>query len=158
MPAISGRIYSVQIEGACRGGIGIRSRRIIPSRIIHRDNETLLLTASDRAGDLSGQIHGRRKRDVQESFSPETFQSRVTLPDDTLVVDRILSATARIRGRAIQTDAKISPNNFGGPLIDLEGNLLGILVPLSPNNTEITGGSDWYDSGIGFAQRRGDSL
>jgi len=34
-------------------------------------------------------------------------------------------------GRAIQTDAKISPTNYGGPLIDLRGRVLGVLVPLS---------------------------
>ncbi len=62
----------------------------------------------------------------------------------------ILSATNRIWGKAIQTDAKISPHNFGGPLLDLEGNVLGLLVPLSPQQSDVAG-SDWYDSGIGFA-------
>ncbi|MGI9517557.1 MAG: PDZ domain-containing protein [Pirellulaceae bacterium] len=63
----------------------------------------------------------------------------------------IISATNRIRGRAIQTDASISPNNFGGPLVDLDGRILGILVPLSPRGESVADGLDWYDSGIGFA-------
>ena len=36
----------------------------------------------------------------------------------------ILSAKGRIWDKAVQTDAKISPTNYGGPLIDLHGNVL----------------------------------
>ena len=45
----------------------------------------------------------------------------------------IISAKNRIWGKAIQTDAKISPSNYGGPLIDLQGRVLGVLVPMSPD-------------------------
>src|SRR6185369_7287390 len=45
----------------------------------------------------------------------------------------ILSAVHRIWGRALQTDAKISASNYGGPLVDLQGRVLGVLVPLSPD-------------------------
>lgn len=63
----------------------------------------------------------------------------------------IVSALNRIWGKAIQTDAKISPVNYGGPLIDIQGRVMGILVPLSPHATGDTAGVEWYDSGIGFA-------
>ena len=33
----------------------------------------------------------------------------------------IISAIHRIWGKAIQTDAKVSPTNYGGPLVDMEG-------------------------------------
>ena len=37
----------------------------------------------------------------------------------------IISAKNRIGGRAIQTDANISPANYGGPLLDISGTSLG---------------------------------
>lgn len=63
----------------------------------------------------------------------------------------IISATNRIGGRAVQTDANISPANYGGPLIDLQGRIIGICVPLDPRSQAVGAGVAWYDSGIGFA-------
>ncbi len=63
----------------------------------------------------------------------------------------IVSALNRVNGKAIQTDAKTSPVNYGGPLIDLSGQCMGVLVPLSPQQAGETAGVEWYDSGIGFA-------
>lgn len=63
----------------------------------------------------------------------------------------IISAVDRIWGKAIQTDAKVSPTNYGGPLIDLEGRVQGVLVPASPQAEGELAGFEWYDSGIGFA-------
>jgi serine protease Do len=63
----------------------------------------------------------------------------------------IISALDRIWGRAVQTDAKVSPVNYGGPLVDIAGRAIGILVPLSPQGDGETAGVEWYDGGIGFA-------
>jgi serine protease Do len=63
----------------------------------------------------------------------------------------ILSAVDRIWGRAVQTDAKISPANYGGPLVDLAGRVYGVIVPASPTAEGELAGFEWYDSGIGFA-------
>lgn len=63
----------------------------------------------------------------------------------------IISAVNRVWSKAVQTDAKISPSNYGGPLIDIRGRVLGVLAPLSPQSTQAVAGADWYDSGIGFA-------
>jgi len=61
----------------------------------------------------------------------------------------IVSAKSRIFGRALQIDANTSPANYGGPVIDMHGRVLGISVPLSPSGRNA--GVQWYDSGIGFA-------
>lgn len=63
----------------------------------------------------------------------------------------IISATGRIWGKALQTDAKISPINYGGPLVGIDGRVFGVLVPASPRGGDETAGVEWYDSGIGFA-------
>jgi serine protease Do len=63
----------------------------------------------------------------------------------------IISAIDRIWGRAVQTDAKVSPVNYGGPLVDITGRVQGVLVPASPRDEDETAGYEWYDSGIGFA-------
>jgi serine protease Do len=70
----------------------------------------------------------------------------------------IVSAINRVWGKAIQTDAKVSPVNYGGPLIDVAGDALGVIVPLSPTAKEETAGVEWYDSGIGFAIPMDDVL
>lgn len=63
----------------------------------------------------------------------------------------IISAKNRIGGRAVQTDANISPENYGGPLLDVEGRVIGLCVPLNPRSQATAAGVEWYNSGIGFA-------
>ncbi len=70
----------------------------------------------------------------------------------------IISALNRIWGKAVQTDAKVSPVNYGGPLVDIRGRVQGILVPASPRTEGETAGFEWYDSGIGFAVPMEDVL
>ncbi|MFO0838266.1 MAG: trypsin-like peptidase domain-containing protein [Phycisphaerae bacterium] len=62
----------------------------------------------------------------------------------------VVSAVRRISGLAVQTDAKVSPANYGGPLFDLDGRLIGVCVPMAADDDELAG-VEWYDSGIGFA-------
>lgn len=63
----------------------------------------------------------------------------------------IISAKNRIGGKAIQTDANISPANYGGPLVDIKGRMIGLCVPMDPQSQAAGAGVQWYDSGIGFA-------
>lgn len=79
-------------------------------------------------------------------------------PEQPNISIGILSALNRIWGRAIQTDAKVSPLNYGGALVDIRGEVLGILVPLSNQGSSEVAGSELYDSGIGFAVPLADVL
>ena len=74
-----------------------------------------------------------------------------TLGDEPGLAVGILSAKRRIWGKAFQTDARTSPRNYGGPLVDLRGRILGVIVPFSPDGKSPVAGVEWYDSGIGFA-------
>jgi serine protease Do len=63
----------------------------------------------------------------------------------------IVSATDRVWGKAVQTDAAVSPMNYGGPLIDIAGRVIGILAPLPADTAGMNEGTELYDAGIGFA-------
>jgi serine protease Do len=68
----------------------------------------------------------------------------------------VVSALGRMHGRAIQSDANASAANYGGPLVDLQGRVLGVLVPMAPPSpgtaeTNELAGAEFYDSGIAFA-------
>ena len=56
---------------------------------------------------------------------------------------RFRQLSQRVQGQFLQTDASVNPGNSGGPLIDLDGKLVGI-------NTAIASRSGSFE-GIGFA-------
>jgi serine protease Do len=71
--------------------------------------------------------------------------------DRTNVSVGIVSAMNRIFGKVLQTDANVSMANYGGPLVDIQGRVLGVIVPIAPQGASEVAGVEWYDSGIGFA-------
>lgn len=71
--------------------------------------------------------------------------------DQPVVSVGIVSALGRLEGKALQTDAAVSPANFGGVLANLEGKVLGLCTtPIVDTQTGTTSAS-WYDAGVGFA-------
>ncbi|HBO44318.1 MAG TPA: hypothetical protein DD670_10380, partial [Planctomycetaceae bacterium] len=144
-----------------------------------RRPDSILVQLSDgrrKPARLLATDHGRMvvllKIEVDEPLPVPEFAARETMRvgqwtiavGRTFEVDRpnmsvgILSAASRIRGRAIQTDAATSPNNYGGPLVDILGRVLGVLTPLSADPNEEVGRLEWYDAGIGFAVPAEDIL
>ncbi len=71
--------------------------------------------------------------------------------DRTNVTVGIVSALNRMFGKVVQTDADVSLANYGGPLVDIRGRVLGVIVPMAPRGASEVAGTEWYDSGIGFA-------
>jgi serine protease Do len=63
----------------------------------------------------------------------------------------VVSAVNRAWGRAVQTDAAVSPANYGGALVDIRGDVIGMLAPLPAETAGMMLGTELYDSGIGFA-------
>jgi serine protease Do len=81
---------------------------------------------------------------------------RTFAQDEPTVHLGIVSAKDRLFGRALQIDAYTSPANYGGAVVDIQGRVLGVAVPLSPSGRNA--GMEWYDSGIGFATTIADIL
>ena len=62
----------------------------------------------------------------------------------------VLSAVDRLDGTAVQSDVRISPVFYGGPLLNLKGQLIGVLIP-AVGESGAEDPTEWYDSGIAFA-------
>ena len=130
-----------------------------------RTNATVIATDSVRRIVLLKAKEGRWTPVVaDDSHSVEVGQWSIALgrfyaAESSSISVGIISAQNRIHGMAIQTDAKVSPVNYGGPLVMLNGTIAGILVPLSPQGGGTSSsGIEWYDSGIGFAIPLKDAL
>jgi serine protease Do len=122
--------------------------RRLPAAAVATDKVKMLTLLKVEAADLPVPVPAPR-----EAFrvGQWTIALGKTLDEVPSVSVGILSAVNRIWGKALQTDAKISPVNYGGALVDIEGRVMGILVPLSPTASGEVAGVEWYDSGIGFA-------
>lgn len=130
--------------------VTLPGNRRVPARIVARDHSRKLVLLK---------VETEQPLPVPESIPADEVlvgQSAIAVgrtfhADKPNISTGIISARQRIWGKAIQTDAKISPSNYGGPLCDLRGRVFGILVPLSPTSQHELAGAEWYDAGIGFA-------
>ncbi|TWU10317.1 Periplasmic serine endoprotease DegP precursor [Novipirellula galeiformis] len=76
--------------------------------------------------------------------------ARYGIDASPLISRGVMSGNDRLDGIALQADARVSASFYGGVLVDLYGNPLGILIPaVAEGGAEAD--TDWYDSGIAFA-------
>lgn len=144
---------------------------IASSIVLRRPSASLLVALPDKSRHVAKVVARDHHRDlVLLKIKTDKELTAVTLPKKlqtrigatTIAVGRygadvapmvstgVLSAVDRLDGIALQTDARVSPPLYGGALIDLTGNFLGVLIPAvskggAPDSTS------WYDSGIAFA-------
>lgn len=124
------------------------------------DRRTASVVAKDEHRDL---VLLKVKLNSGDALTPALLsEHELTIGQTTIAVGRyggdagpmistgILSATGRLDGIALQTDARVSAALYGGVLVDLYGNLLGVLIPqVAEGGAENP--TDWYDSGVAFA-------
>ncbi len=123
--------------------------RRFPAQVVASDHLTMLTLLKIDAQNLPVPL-ALQENELQVGMWSIALGRTFDLEQPSISVG-IVSALGRIWGKAIQTDAKVSPINYGGPLVDINGRLMGILVPLAPGESGETAGVEWYDSGIGFA-------
>lgn len=117
-----------------------------PARLVARDfSRRVALLATDEAASSTPEVVVGRAPRVGETV---VALGRVFTEDSVSVSVGAVSAVGRLGGRAVQTDAMASPANYGGPLVTLDGTLVGVLTPLAPPGMR---GVEIYDSGVGFA-------
>src|SRR5262249_54146045 len=121
------------------------------AKIVATDNTRMLTLLKIDAKGLPVPVAAPKKEFRVGQWSMALGRAWAGLDTPPSVAAGIVSALGRIWGKAIQTDAKVSPLNYGGPLVDLQGRVMGVLVPASPRGQDETAGVEWYDSGIGFA-------
>ena len=160
-------------QDAPTSGIIVDSQGLIlaSSIVVRRPSASILVVLPDRSRHPAKVLARDNHRDLvllkieteKELVAADlSAESELVVGQSTIAIGRygsdvapmvstgILSAVDRLDGIALQTDARVGPALYGGPLIDLQGNVLGVLIPAvaaggAPDATS------WYDSGIAFA-------
>lgn len=122
----------------------------LPATLVAKDHSRMLVLLK---------LQGSHERPVAESVPVADVRvgqwaiavGRTYRTDKTNISVGVVSAVNRMLGKAIQTDAHVSVANYGGPLVDIRGRILGTIVPMAPQAASEVAGAEWYDSGIGFA-------
>lgn len=124
--------------------IRLSGSRVVRGDLVGSDERTDLAVVRADAGDLPALPLSERRLRVGEVVvaigNPLGFERTVTVG----VVSALYRALATQRGELldglVQTDVSINPGNSGGPLLDAEGDVVGITSAMLP-----------WARGIGFA-------
>lgn len=122
-----------------------------PAKLVATDHTRMLTLLKIEAANLPVPAYTPKNDIKVGQWSLALGRTWATADSPPSVSVGIISAVNRIWGKAIQTDSKVSPVNYGGPLVDILGRVQGVLVPASPRAEGESAGVEWYDSGIGFA-------
>ncbi len=118
------------------------------AKVIARDSrrQIVLLEAADDIGTAPIQI----EQTTLEVGQTVVAVGKIAGDGSLAVASGILSATDRLWGIALQTDARVSSIFYGGALLDLQGRVLGVIVPIVPDDMG-EAMTAWYDAGVAFA-------
>jgi serine protease Do len=131
---------------AGRGPLRVRfsGARVAAAERVGLDERTDLAVLRVEAGSLSPLPLAERRLDVGELVlaigNPLGFERSVTTGVVSALYRSLPAPGGGLLEGLVQTDASINPGNSGGPLLDAEGNVVGINTAMLP-----------FARGIGFA-------
>jgi S1-C subfamily serine protease len=141
------------VEGATQVGLRIADDRVLPAELVGLDLSTDLAVLRVDPGELDAQPLPLGDSAAVEVGDPVVAMGNPFGLDDTITSGIVSAKQRRITGPdgftiedVIQTDAAVNPGNSGGPLVNLDGQVIGV------NSQIATGGAGARQSaGIAFA-------
>jgi serine/threonine protein kinase len=130
-------------------------RLLLTSQHVVKDARGVKVTLQDGRTFTAGVVHSDRESDLAALTLPEESRDMVTLSladmrhvcvgDDVFVIGHpkgyrwslTRGTVSGIRGDTLQTDAAIYPGNSGGPLLDSQGHVAGIVTFLVGSSNPI---------------------
>ena len=133
------------LQGVASVVVGLSTGRLTPGRVVARDFLLDLALVRITAPDLVP-AEFTRKAAVEIGETVIAIGNPLALKGGSTVTVGVISASDRSvltpEGETLydllQTDAAINPGNSGGPLVDRQGNVIGINVAIAPSAQAIS--------------------
>ena len=141
------------MEGAAQVGLRMADDRVLPAELVGLDLSTDLAVLRVDPGELDAEPLPLGDSDAVEVGDPVVAMGNPFGLDDTITSGIVSAKQRRISGPdgftiedVIQTDAAVNPGNSGGPLVNLEGEVIGV-------NSQIATGTAGarQSAGVAFA-------